>query len=851
MFDYSTIHLPIKEIIPQIQTTLQSENTLIISAPPGAGKSTLLPLALLNESWLKNKKIIMLEPRRLAARTIASRMASLMGENTGQTIGYRIRFDTKISSATRIEVVTEGILTRMLQSDNALENVGLVLFDEFHERSIFADVALVLCRETQQVLRPDLRMVIMSATLDMTPLTQTLNAPVIESKGKMFPVEIIHTGQHDPMLIPEMMAQVISKAANNDQGDILAFLPGETEIRRCEAILKKTMTAYAIHPLYGQLPPKAQTAAILPGKDGRRKVVLATSIAETSLTIEGVSIVVDSGYSRTQRFDPSTGLSRLVTIETTLDTADQRAGRAGRLTPGKCYRMWSMADENRMASHRLPEIMDSDLSSMMLDMAQWGISDVYSLSWPTPPPPAHVAQAMDSLHQIDALNDNKITPHGKAIAALPCHPRLAHMLLMAKKSGQLALATDLAAILEERDPMPRETGIDINLRIEELRRQRREKRNGKGWNRIIKVADSYRYLFNTKEINGTFDAYETGLLIVYAYPERIASARPGSNARFQLSNGSYAMAAHTDDLAHESWLAIAHLDARDGNGKIFLAAPLNPKDLLPMVKTVENIEWDTRKGGLTASTDLRIGSIVLQSKPLENPDQEKVVDTICKLISKTGSLLLDFNEEVQQWQNRILSLRQWRPDENWPDVSTETLLATNHEWLPPYLNNIKKNEDLKQINIKEVLHFHLDAKKQSQLKILAPERITVPSGSQIKLQYQPDGSTPVLAVRLQEMFGLADTPRVNEGTIPVLLHLLSPGYKPVQITADLKSFWNNAYFEVRKELKNRYPKHVWPDDPWTEKAIRGTKRQANRTGAFKTQTDAPHSLKNRAHGPNS
>lgn len=842
MFDYSTIHLPIKEIIPQIQTTLRSENTLIISAPPGAGKSTLLPLALLNEPWLKHKKIIMLEPRRLAARTIAGRMASLMGERVGQTIGYRIRFDTKISSATRIEVVTEGILTRMLQSDNALENVGLVLFDEFHERSIFADVALVLCRETQQVLRPDLRMVIMSATLDMTPLTQTLNAPVIESKGKMFPVEIIHTGQHDPMLIPEMMAQVIAKAANNDQGDILAFLPGEAEIRRCEAILKKTLTAFAIHPLYGQLPPAAQTAAILPGKDGRRKIVLATSIAETSLTIEGVSIVVDSGYSRTQRFDPSTGLSRLVTIEITLDAADQRAGRAGRLAPGKCYRMWSMADESRMAEHRLPEIMDSDLTSMMLDMAQWGISDVYSLSWPTPPPMAHIAQALDALHQIDALNDNKITTHGKAIASLPCHPRLAHMLLMAKESGQLALATDLAAILEERDPMPRETGIDINLRIEELRRQRREKRNGKGWNRIIKVADSYRHLFNTKEANGPFDAYDTGLLLVHAYPERIASARPGNNARFQLSNGSYAMAAHTDDLAHESWLAIAHLDARDGNGKIFLAAPLNPKDLLPMVKTVENIEWDTRKGGLTASTDLRIGSIVLQSKPLENPDHEKVVDAICKLISKNGALLLNFNEEVQQWQNRVLSLRQWRPDENWPDVSTETLLATNHEWLPPYLNNVKKNEDLKQINIKEVLHFHLDAKKQSQLKTLAPEKITVPSGSQIKLQYQPDGSTPVLAVRLQEMFGLADTPCVNEGTIPVLLHLLSPSYKPVQITADLKSFWNDAYFEVRKELKNRYPKHVWPDDPWTEKAIRGTKRQANRNGA-KTSGTSPQQKK--------
>lgn len=824
-FNPSNINLPVNEVIPDIRQHLQKGNTLIVSAPPGAGKSTLLPLALMNEQWLGNKKIIMLEPRRLAARTIALRMASLLGEEVGETVGYRIRFDNRVSKRTHIEVVTEGILTRMLQSDNALEEVGMVIFDEFHERSLFADLALVLARESQEVLRPDLRLMVMSATLNLPHLSDILHAPVIESKGRQYPVKISHTGNRDIMVIAENVATVITTAIKNDKGDILAFLPGEGEIRKCEEILKKNLEDISVHPLYGQLPPKAQLAAILPDIKGKRKVVLATSIAETSLTIEGVSIVVDSGYGRTLQFDPGTGLSRLKTIEITLDAANQRAGRAGRLGPGKCYRLWSLADEHRMQEHRVPEIESSDLASMVLDLAVWGITDVYSLNWPTPPPKSHVEEALETLCQLEALEDNKITAHGKEMASLPCHPRIAHMLLSADISGHLPLAADLAAILEERDPMPRETGIDINLRIEELRRQRREKRNNKRWNQIIKVAEYYNRLFAKQPENDSFDPFDTGLLLVQAYPERIASARPGNEARFQLSNGSYAIASHKDDLAHEPWLSVAHLDARQGMGKIFLAAPLNPVDLKPLIKTSETITWDIRKGGLVATRDMRIGSLVLQSKPLSNPSRELVSNAICEAISKEGENLLDFNPKVKQWQNRIISLKLWRPGEEWPDVSTSTLLKTCEEWLTPYLLNIKRNEDLKKIDLLSALHYHLPPDKQETLEHLAPEKIKVPSCSSIKLNYQADGSSPVLAVRLQEMFGMANTPRVNEGKIPVLLHLLSPGFKPVQVTNDLQSFWNNTYYEVKKELKNRYPKHVWPEDPWREQAIRGTKKK--------------------------
>jgi len=824
-FDPYTIDLPVRDIIAEVKQHLDQKNTLIVNAPPGAGKSTLLPLALLNEPWLAGQKILMLEPRRLATKSIANRMADLLEENIGETVGYRIRFENRTSAATKIEVVTEGILTRMIHSDNSLEGVGLVIFDEFHERSIHADVAMALCREAQQVLRPDLRIMVMSATLDMPQLTSLLNAPVAQSMGKQYPVEIKYSGELDEMMMPEMTARVVAKAVRDHDGDVLVFFPGQGEIKKCEEILRRELRDFAIHPLYGQLSPGQQHSAIMPNKQGKRKVVLATSIAETSLTIEGVKIVVDTGFGRTSKFDPNSGLSRLETVQISKDSADQRAGRAGRLSAGVCYRMWSKSTHERLTEHRLPEILEADLASLVLDMAQWGIVDIQQLTWLTPPPKGALSQASDTLHQLNALDKGRITEHGKKIHELPCHPRIAHMLLMADENNSLALATDLAAILEERDPLPREVGIDINLRVEALRRYRRDDSKGKSFGKIEKIAASYRTLLKIEEENGKFDPFETGVLLAQAYPERIAYARPGNNAQFQLSNGKLAQAGHRDDLAHEPWLAIAHVDARQGMGKIFMAAPLNPRDLAPLVKEVETIVWDTYKGGLIATKELRIGSIILQSKPLPDPDESHLLQAICDVIKKEGEQLLNFDEEVIAWQNRVLSLRKWRPQENWPDVSTQALVLSNEEWLSPYLNNIKRPEELKKLKLHDILHNSLDFDKQTALDKLAPQKIKVPTDSMITLEYLSNGAQPILAVRLQEVFGMSDTPLINEGKIAVVMHLLSPGYKPVQITSDLRSFWNNTYFEVKKDLKSRYPKHAWPEDPWTAEAVRGVKRK--------------------------
>ena len=824
-FDYSKINLPVTEVIPEFLSEISKSNTLIISAPPGAGKSTILPLTVLDQEWLNNKKIIMLEPRRLAAKSIATRMASLLGEKAGETVGYRIRFETKVSDQTKIEVVTEGILTRMLQSDNSLEDVGIIIFDEFHERSIHADVALALSREAQQVLRPDLKIVIMSATLNIPQLSSLLNAPVIESKGKQYPVEVFYTGELDEMMLPEMTSQTILKAANNHDGDILVFLPGQGEIKKCEELLKRRLKNFLVLPLYGQLPYGQQVRAIQPDKNGKRKVVLATSIAETSLTIEGVKIVIDTGFGRTSRYDAKSGISKLTTVQISKDSADQRAGRAGRLSSGYCYRMWSKATQDRMAKHRVPEIMESDLTSLVLEMANWGVTDVNSLTWLSQPPAGAISLASKTLHQLGALEDNRITEHGKAMHKLPCHPRIAHMLLEAQESENIALAADIAPFLEERDPLPKGTGIDINLRIEALRNYRNNSFEGGRMSKIARISESYRKIFNIEEDNSPVDDFETGILLASAYPERIAFSRPGNNAQFQLSNGKYAMAGHKDDLAHEPWLAVSHVDAREGMGKIFMASRLNPRDLMPLIKQKEVITWDTKNGGLIASLDMRIGSIVLKSEPLPDPDESHLVDAISEAVKNEGKNLLNFTEDVEQWQNRILSLRKWRPTDQWPNVSTDALLATNKEWLTPYLSNIKKPEDLKKLDLLTILKSSIPFNMQEKADMLVPESIQVPTGSKIRLMYRADGLPPILSVRLQEVFGLAETPKINDGEISVLMHLLSPGFKPVQVTSDLKSFWDNTYFEVRKELKRRYAKHSWPDDPWNAEPTRKTNRK--------------------------
>lgn len=823
-FDLLDISLPIKEIIPKVRQELITHNTLILSTPPGAGKSTVIPLALLEEPWLQRKKIVMLEPRRLAASSIAHRMASLLGERAGETVGYRVRFENQTSSRTRIEVVTEGILTRMLHQDNALEDVGLIIFDEFHERRLHTDLAMVLCRESQQVLRPDLRLLIMSATLDTNELSTLLQAPVVESKGRMYPVTIIHADDADPLTLPQQCAKITLRALHENKGDVLVFLPGEAEIRKCGELLTLQAPDMIIHALYGQLSLSEQHAAITPNQNGRRKVVLATAIAETSLTIEGISIVVDCGYTRTATFDHPTGMSRLKTVRISLDAANQRAGRAGRLGPGTCYRMWSMATQQRMTPYRTPEIMEADLTPLLLDLAYWGIQDVYNLEWLTPPPKPAIVQASNTLHELNVLERSKITLHGKQIHTLPCHPRIAHMLLVGKDEGIASLATDIASLLEERDPLGRDTGVDCCLRITALRRHRTWSKQGKRFDNIEKIARSYRKLLSIHENNEFFDPCHVGLLIAHAFPERIGKSRNDDKITYQLANGKRAIVPSIDNLAQETWIAIALLDARDGTGKVFMAAPVNPDDLMRFAKKNIRIIWDTKQGGIIATTDWRINNITLSTSPLLAPDEETISQVICDAIRQEGKQLFHFTETILQWQNRILSLRHWQPNADWPDVSTTNLLQRPEQWLLPYLSGIRKVEELKKLDLLNILQHSLNYEQQQELARLAPTHLTVPSGSTINLQYSSTGESPVLAVRLQEVFSLLDTPRVNNGHIPIVLHLLSPGFKPVQVTADLHSFWQTTYFEVRKELKRRYPKHAWPEDPLRAAAVKGVRR---------------------------
>ena len=824
-FDYNSFDLPVAEIISEVNKHLSESNSLIIQAPPGAGKSTLLPLALLNEPWLQGKKILMLEPRRLATKSIANRMADMSNTKVGDLVGYRIRFESVVSKNTQLEVITEGILTRMLHSDNALENVGLVIFDEFHERNLHSEVALALCREVQEVLRPDLRILLMSATIDTPTLSELLGAKVIQSMGRQYPVEVFHLNEVDEYAIGEDTARQIIPLTKKHEGDFLVFLPGQGDIKKAEAVLRKALPNDLVLPLYGQLPPGAQNRAIMPDPAGKRKIVLSTDIAETSLTIEGIKVVVDSGFAKSSKFDPRTGLSRLVLHRISKDSADQRSGRAGRLTAGHSYRLWTKSVENQLAEFRTPELLEADLTPMVLDMKAWGQEDIREMTWLTPPPAGTLHLAEKTLEAIDALEEGEMTSHGREIHSVPTHPRIAHLLLYAKKHGELGLGTDIAAILDERDALGPDAGVDLNLRIEALRRFRDRGVTIPRIKKIEKLAASYRTMFKIAAENKPVDPWMTGLLLAYAYPERIAAARPGNNAQFQLANGKIAQIGHRDDLAHESWLAVAHVDAREGMGKIWLAAPLNPKDLVPMLKTKEVLEWDRKKGGLIAHTEVRIGAIILGKRPLAKFDSSQAKQAILEAVKEEGELLLDWNEEVIQLMNRVQSLQKWNPEQDWPTWTMANLCDTADLWLEPYVSNIKQNDDFKKLNLQEILISSLDYEMQKELDRLAPKTLSVPSGSKISIEYQENGETPRLSVRLQELFGLLETPKVNDGKIPVLIEMLSPGFKPVQLTQDLKSFWTNGYFEVKKELKRRYPKHEWPDDPVSAEAVRGVKRR--------------------------
>ncbi|MFY9310110.1 MAG: ATP-dependent helicase HrpB [Bacteroidia bacterium] len=825
---------PIQEIIPELKQKLSFSNTLILQAPPGAGKSTILPLQLLNEPWLGNKKIVMLEPRRLAAKAVAARMSSLMDETVGESVGYRIRFDNKVGKNTRIEVLTEGILTRMLQQDNTLEGVGMVIFDEFHERSLHADLALALCREIQQVLREDLRILIMSATLDGEKLSSLLgNAPIVTSQGRQYPISFHYIPADTTATLQQQMAKAICKAIAAETGDILAFLPGAGEIQRTQDLLEQEYASHtasiSIHPLFGDLPQQKQQEALIANPYGKRKVVLATSIAETSLTIEGIKVVVDSGYCKLPRFDPKTGLTRLDTARVTQDMAAQRAGRAGRTSAGVCYRLWHEAQQQHLQPHRIPEILEADLAPTLIELAQWGINNMNTLAWLNPPPTAAVNQARELLNNIGALDDSGISKHGKQLLRLPTHPRIAHLLVEAEQAGLISLATDIAAVLEERDPLPKESGANLTLRIEALRKWRNKEYTfaDKGiLERIERLASQWRKYFSISVDNTAPIDQEAGRLIAAGYPERIAKQREQSH-RYRLSNGKIAKINDHDPLSHEPYLAIAHMDAGTNEGKIFLAAPLSPDDIYHLATEKDVVSWDAQNGILLTRREKRIGDIILESKPLANIPEEERIKVLCEVVRKEGLGIFNHTEQVINWRARLQSLKTWRPNEEWPELTDSHLLNTLEEWLAPYLSNVKKTEDFYRLDLYVILSGLLNYQQAQQMDVLAPSKINVPSGSVIPLTYSPDGASPVLAVRLQEMFGLLNTPMVNEGRVKVTLHLLSPGYKPVQITQDLQSFWKNTYPEVRKELRIRYKRHHWPEDPWTAEAVRGAKKRTD------------------------
>lgn len=827
------MYYPVLDILSEVKEKLSRHPVVILQAPPGAGKSTVLPLHLLEESWLGDKKIIMLEPRRLAARSVAMRMADIRDEEIGKSIGYRVRFENRVSKITRLEVVTEGILTRIIQNDNAIEEIGLVIFDEFHERSLHADLALALSLQVQQVLRDDLRILIMSATLDGERLSAVLNAPIVTSVGRQYPVVFQYIPQAERTPIATQVTKGIRLALQEKQGDILAFLPGAGEINRIAELLTAENLPVIVYPLYGDLNFKRQQEAILPHPGGRRKVVLATSIAETSLTIEGVSIVVDSGYSRIPRFDPRSGFTRLETIPVTRDAADQRAGRAGRLGPGICYRLWSKGSHLNLVANRNPEILDADLAPLMLELSQWGIQNISELTWITPPPPGAVSQARELLHQLGAVQGNVITERGREMLRLPTHPRIAHMLLGAKYAGtshqtELALATDIAALLEERDPLPRGSGADLSLRIEFLRKWRKGENVPGEHNmldRIERLATSWRKLFGIPVDNSHVSDTQVGKWVMAAYPERIGKQVEKHSERYKMVNGRTAKLPDHDPLHREAWLAVAQLDAGAHEGKIFMAAPLDEQDLLPLATEKDIVLWDDTREMIAATRELRLGNLVLSGKPLKVVTDEKRIQVLCEVIREKGLSFLNWQEDHTTWQSRVLSLKQWRPHENWPDVSDQILLNTLEEWLGPFLGNSYKRSELQRLDLDTILPAMLPWDLNNRFQHLAPARLPVPSGSTIKLNYFSDGRPPVMEVRLQEVFGMLETPAVNEGRARVVMHLLSPGYKPVQVTQDLKSFWGSTYAEVRKELRSRYPKHSWPEDPWTAQAVRGAKKK--------------------------
>jgi ATP-dependent helicase HrpB len=823
--------LPIEESLPRLRADLQRARRVILSAPPGAGKTTRVPLDLLDAPWMSGMKLLMLEPRRLAARRAASYMAGVLGEAVGETVGYRIRGDAVTGKNTRIEVVTEGILTRLLHSGPDLPGVALVIFDEFHERSLHADLGLALTLDVQDHLRDDLRVLVMSATLDGVSLSRVLgDAPVVLGEGRSHPVETRYLQFEYRGGVEREAARVVRRAIGETEGDILVFLPGVREIRRTALMLGEggLPDDVALSTLFGDADQDTQRSALGPAPAGKRKVLLSTSIAETSLTIDGVRVVVDSGFSRVPRFDTRRGMSGLETVAVSVASADQRRGRAGRQAPGTCYRLWTEERHRALPAFSVPEILAADLAPLALDIARWGGGD--GLRFIDPPPAPHLSQARSLLRSLGALDARgSLTPHGKAMADLPIHPRLAHMILKGKELSLGSLACELGALLGERDILqgPVKSDIDIASRVQALRTA-----SGAGHALRERVRSETRRLQRLSGAEGgEGDLSRLGSLVALAFPERVARRRGDAPGRYQMVNGSGAVLPEGSALGREEFVAVADVDGIGTEVRVFLAAPLEREDLLEAFRESiveeDQVFWNPSDESVVARRISRLGALSLSERVIL-PKGDAVRAAMMDAVREMGLGALPWGKESNSLRTRSEWLRlHGLTPADWPDLSDGNLLHTLQAWLGPFLDGITRRSHLAKLDMEAVLRLLFTHRQWSDIARLAPETITVPTGSKIRLDYA-SGDLPVLSVRLQEMFGQTDTPVIAGGRTGVLIHLLSPAGRPLAITQDLRSFWLNSYQEVRKEMRGRYPRHVWPEDPLAEKPTRKTKKSARR-----------------------
>ncbi len=817
--------LPIDHVLPELRLVLRERVCAVLEAPPGAGKTTRVPLALLDEPWLAGQKIIMLEPRRLAARAVATFMAAQLGEAVGETVGYRVRMESRVSARTRIEVVTEGVLTRILQTDPELAGVGLVIFDEFHERSLQADLGLALCLESQGALREDLRLLVMSATLDGAGVARLLGeAPLVTSAGRSYPVEVRYaapaSGERGRDPVPQMAA-VVQRALREESGDVLMFAPGGGEISRLAAMLQAQglPPEVDLRPLHGSLGAEAQALAIAPSVTGRRKVVLATNIAETSLTIDGIRVVIDSGLERRPRFDPNSGMTRLDTVMISQASAEQRRGRAGRLCEGVCYRLWPQGQH--LLPHAAAEIVEADLAPLALELARWGCTDPAELAWLDPPPAAHYQQARELLQQLGATDPaGRVTAHGQRLVELPLHPRLAHMVLAAERLGLGGLGCELAAVLSERDLLRgREREVDLELRLRLLHEKPSADVDRTALQRVQQAARQWQQRLGVAPASAA-QIGQAGLLLALAYPDRIAQRRKAGELRYLLSNGRGAALRQHEALANLPYLVVAELNGSEREAQIFLAAALDERalhkqaaesgPLAALIQSQSLCAWDGRAEAVQAVEQRRLGALVLDEQPLTTLDEQARLAAMLDGVRRMGLACLPWDEHSRNWQARVMCLRQLDATQ-WPDVSDEALLASLDEWLAPFLSGCMRRSHLAKLDLMVALNHLLDWDRQQALGRLAPSHVQVPTGSRIAIDYSQ--SPPVLAVRLQEMFGVEQTPSIADGRLPLVVHLLSPARRPLQVTQDLAGFWRGSYVEVKKEMKGRYPKHYWPDDP--------------------------------------